>query len=260
MTNTPPSKTNPTPAFQALLGVLPFLIYGLICIWMHFGISPPGQSIWLHPYMVFDALVLVGFGAGLLAGCPCWAYSYLWWVLLFTWWMYAVGMNGLYKLDPSMWLLLLGGLPVVVLVLALLVRRSIAPLRLLLAGLWNDWTLLSLGFFTFYAWISIMFDENHNPHLLVLIIVSTLAVCTGTWFYFQPGRPIRRVLGLIAGMVALMGIGAIDNATWDWRAYYHLPKTNTFSPLGAVLITVILALMYLTGYLSQKRLNSRNKP
>jgi hypothetical protein len=81
------------------------------------------------------------------------------------------------------------------------------------------------------------------------------------WFYFQPSTPIRRVLSLIAGLILLMGIGVINSATWDWRAYYHLPDfAYNFNPLGVALVTVMLALIYLTGSLYQKRQNSRNGP
>ncbi len=256
MNNKVPAKTNPATALQATLGVLPFLAYGLVSIWMHFGSSLPRLPIWLHPFLVFDALVLIGLGAGILAGFPRWAYSYLWWALILAWWLSGMGIYGVYRLDNRMWLLPLG-----ILVLTLLVRRSIAPLRALFAGLWNDWTLLWLGFYVFFAWISIMMDENHNPYLLVFIIASTLAVSAGAWFYFQQTTAIRRILSMIAGLIVLMAIGGINDATWDWRAYYHLPENvGNISPAGVISVTVILALMYLTGYFSQKRQNSRNKP
>jgi hypothetical protein len=266
MKPTIPAKTSSTPAFQVILGVMPFLIYGLICIWMHFGISSPRLPIWLNPLLVFDALVLIGLEASLLAGSPRWAYSYLWWALILTWWLSAMGIAGVYKLDNRMWLLLLGVLVLSellpgVLVQTLLVRHSFTPLRALLAGLWNDWTLLSLGIYCFFSWISVMYDENHHPYLLVFILASTLAVSAGAWFYFRQSTAIRRVLSLIAGLIVLMGIGGINNATWDWRAYYHLPENvGNISPVGVALVGVIFVLMYLTGYFSQKRRNSHNKP
>jgi len=97
-------------------------------------------------------------------------------------------------------------------------------------------------------------DENHHPYLLVFIIASTLAVCAGAWFYFRQTAAIQRVLSLVTGLIALMVIGAINSATWDWRAYYNLPESATdISPIGVAFFALILALMYLTGYLSQKR-------
>ena len=109
-----PIKTNETSAFQALLGVLPFMAYGLFSISIHFGNSLPRSPIWLHPFLLFDALVLIGLGAGILAGFPRWAYSYLSWALILA---------GVYRFDNRLWLLPLG-----VFILALLVRRSMAPL------------------------------------------------------------------------------------------------------------------------------------
>jgi len=166
MNNTIPTKTIPTSAFQALLGALPFVAYGLVSISIHFGNSLPRPPIWLHPFLLFDALVLMGLGAGVLAGFPRWAYSYLNWALILAWWLSDMGMYGVYRLDNRMWLLPLG-----VFVLALLVRRSMAPLHTLLAGLWSDWTLLSLGIYSFFAWLGVMYDENHHPYLLVLLLL-----------------------------------------------------------------------------------------
>jgi hypothetical protein len=249
MNNTTPIKTNETPAFQALLGVLPFMAYGLVSISIHFGNSLPRLPIWLHPFLLFIALVLIGLGAGVLAGFPRWAYSYLSWALILAWWLSDMGIYGVYRLDNRMWLLPLG-----VFILALLVRRSMAPLHALLAGLWSDWTLLSLGIYSFVAWLGVMNDENHHPYLLVFIIASTLAVCAGVWFYFRQTAAIQRVLSLITGLIAMMVIVGINSATWDWRAYYNLPESAyDISPMGVAFIALILALMYLTGYLSQKR-------
>jgi hypothetical protein len=129
-----------------------------------------------------------------------------------------------------------------------------APLHVLLAGLWSDWTLLSLGIYSFISWIGVMYDENHHPYLLVFIIASTLAVSAGAWFYFRQTAAIQRVLLLVTSLIALMAIGGINSATWDWRAYYNLPESAyDISPMGMAFFPLILALMYLTGYLSQKR-------
>ena len=70
------ASTNVTPAWQALLGVLPFMAYGLVSLTMHLGDSLPRPPIWLHPLLLFDGFVLIGLGAGVLAGFPRWAYSY----------------------------------------------------------------------------------------------------------------------------------------------------------------------------------------
>jgi hypothetical protein len=249
MNNTLPTKTNPTPASQVLPGVLPFMAYGLVSIWSHFGNSLPRLPIWLHPFLLFDAFVLIGLGAGVLASFPRWAYSYLSWALILAWWLSDMGIDGVYRLDNRMWLLPLG-----IFVLALLIRRSLAPLRALKVGLWNDWSLLSLGIYSFYAWLGVMYDENHHPYLLVFIIASTLAVCAGAWFYFRQTVFIQRVLSLVAGLIALVVIGGINSATWDWRAYYNLPENaHEFSIIGVALYALIFAVMCLIGYLAQKR-------
>jgi len=249
MNNTISNKINPTSSFQAFLGVLPFLAYGLVSMWFHYGNSIPRLPIWLHPFLLFDAFVLIGLGAGVLAGFPRWAYSYLGWALILAWWLSDMGIYGVYRLDNRMWLLPLG-----VFILALLMRRTMAPLHTLLAGLRNDWTLLALGIYIFFAWLGVMYDENHHHYLLFFIIASTLVVSIGAWFYFRQTAAIQRVLSLVIGLVALIVIGGVNSATWDWRSYYNLSESaNEISPIGLAFFVLILALMLLTGYISLKR-------
>ena len=251
MNDSPSARAAPASPFQALLGTLPFVAYGLLSISIHFGDPLPKPPLWIHPLLLFDAFVLIGLGAGALAGFPSWAYSYLSWALITAWWLSDMRIYAAYRLDDRMWLLPLG-----VVVQALLVRRSMAPVHALLAGLWSDWTLLSLGMYSFLAWLGVMYDENHHPYLLVFIIASTLAVSAGAWFYFRRTAAIQRVLSLVTGLIALMVFSRINSATWDWRAYYNLPENAyDISPVGVGVIALILALMCLTGYISQERHN-----
>jgi Zn-dependent protease with chaperone function len=62
------------------------------------------------------------------------------------------------------------------------------------------------------------------------------------------------VLALIVGIITFIGISAIDSATWDFRACYNLPEGNTYiNPFGLLITLLILSMMILTRWLSQKR-------
>jgi len=63
-----------------------------------------------------------------------------------------------YELSGLIWLPLLG-----VVAVALLVRRSIQPLRNLLTGLWQDWTMLAFAIYILYSFMFMLYDSNTTP-------------------------------------------------------------------------------------------------
>ena len=246
------SIVKPVPFYHALLGVLPFLGYGLVSLVFHYGDFWRREPAWLHYFLVFDGLLLLGLFAGTLAGFPHWAYSYLAWALIVAWWLSDIRIYGKVTLDSRMWLL-----PLAALALALLLRRSLQPLRALFTGLWDDWTLLSFGVYSFFSFGFLLYDENHNPNLWAFMIISTLAACAAAWFYFRLAAPMWRALVLVVGLLTLFAIDKVNNATWDFRAYYNLPEgDSSFNPLGLMMLVLLLGLLLLPGLLSRKRKRS----
>jgi hypothetical protein len=234
----------PLSAAQTGLAVLPFLLFGLSSLVNkldYFHSSPASlpllQVLIIDPFLVFNWLILVGLGISLFVGFPRWGFSFLGWAILFGWWWQGMGFYG-YKLDGLIWLPLLG-----VLLIAILVRRSIQPLRSLLSGLWQDWTLLAFAVYILYSFVYMLYDSNHNPYLMILITASTLAVSLGAWGYFRANSPLRRVLYLIGGLLLATIISIIDNLTWDFSAYYNLPKGAENANLIGIVFFVVLALL-----------------
>jgi len=241
------SREEPGAGRTAVLGSLPFFAYGLMSVALHFGGDWLPATLLLHPIVLFGAFVLAGLGAGVLAGWPRWSYAYLFWALILAWWLDGLSMNGV-RISG---LTFLG--PLGVIGLGLLLRRSFAPLRRLFAGLGRDWTLFSLGIYCFFAWLSLLYDENHHPYLLPFIAASTAAACAGAAFYFRQSDPWRRVLALGASMLALAAIEIVTSATWDARAYYNLPESvSAINPIYVSTVFVMLLLMLLTGYVTQR--------
>lgn len=254
-------RIRPLNPLQVALAVLPFLAFGLSNMWMNSSFHltyPTGLPMWqillIHPDLIFNWFVLIGLGIGLLAGFPRWAFSYLGWAILFAWWWSNMGFYG-YHMGLEIWLPLLG-----VFLVTLLIRRSWQPLRNLLSGLWREWTLLSFGIYILYASVFMLYDENHHPNLLLFIAVTALATCLGAWGYFRSGSPLRRVLALVMGLVLAAIISGISYATWDYRAYYGLPKGGTNDNLILLIFIAVLALiMGANGLLAHWRLTRASR-
>lgn len=248
---------SPLPTGQTALAVLPFLLYGLACmlaqVW-HPAVSafpPPVWEIFLKlPYLWFAVFCLVGLLAGLLMGFPRWAQPYLGWTLWFCWWWRNMS-TYTYRWDARVWLAPLG-----VLLLAMLVRRSLRPVRDLLSSLWQDWTLPSLALFIFYCGVSILFDENHHPLLLLFMAAVMLAGAAGAWAYYRLRFAFPRVFALGAALLAMAFLQIWCYGTWDFRAYYHLgpgPKFDWGTLWASLLWAGVLLLPALAAWLRARR-------
>ena len=239
---------------HAGLAVLPFLLFGLSSLADKLNIFPHDpsyslqQTLILNPFLWFNWLILVGLGISLFVGFPRWGYSFLGWAILFLWWWQGMRFSG-HELGGLIWLPFLG-----VVAVALLVRRSIQPLRALFRGLWQDWTMLAFALYILYSFVFMLYDSNHNPYLLLLLTATTLAMSLGAWGYFRTNSPLRRVLALIGGLLLATIISIIDNATWDFSAYYNLPKgPENANLIGIVFFLVLALLMTGTGLLAYWR-------
>jgi hypothetical protein len=252
----------PLSAAQAGLAALPFLAFGissLVSQLQFFRTYPVGLPLWktllLNPFLAFNWLILIGLGAGILAGFPRWAYPFLGWAILFAAWWADVGFYG-YFLGWKIWLPLLG-----MLLITLLIRRSLAPLRNIFRGMRRDWTLLSLGVYIFYWWIGLTADESQHP-FLPGIAITTLVISAGAWGYFRAAAPLRRVLALVVGLLLMVLSGLITQATWDSRTFVGMPSSAQIVSLVGVIFLICLVLLVLgTGLFALKRRtrNSRLK-
>jgi hypothetical protein len=249
-------RIQPLSALQAGIAALPFLVFGISSLVSQLGLFHPGaarlpfwQAVIIQPYLAFNGFILIGLAVGLLAGFPRWAYAYLGWALLFGWWWSDMRFYG-YEIGWKIWLPILG-----VFLVMLIIRRSLQPLRTLATGLWQDWTLPSLGLYILYGHVYMLYDENHHPYLLAFIAVTTLAVTLGAWGYFRSTSPLRRILALLAGLLVATALSVTSYATWDYQAYYGLPEGGQNDILVGVLFFVALAvLMFGNGLLARSRL------
>lgn len=231
----------PLSSGQTRLAVLPFLLYGLAAmlaqVW-HPAVSafpPPVWELFLKiTYLWFAVFCLIGLLIGLLKGFPRWAQAYLGWMLYFCWWWSNMS-TYTYRWDAKVWLAPLG-----VLLLAILLRRSLKPVRDVLLSLWQDWTLPSLALFIFYCGVSILFDENHHPLLLLFMAAVTLAGAAGAWAYFRLRFAFPRVFSLGGALLAMALLQIWCYGTWDFHAYYNLGPGPKYD-WGTLWITLMWA-------------------
>lgn len=228
----------PMSAAQAALAALPFLAFGLARL---ASISIQFELGQLDPFTIFIGITLVVLAGGVWLGFPRWAYSYLAAGFFFAMWWAGV-------LLPFLAALLL----------PLLLRRSIQPLRTMLAGLWDDWTLLSFSIYAFYGYVYIIYDSNHHPYLLAFIAATALSLSLGAWGYFRFGPPLLRILALVAGLFLTILLERVSFATGGAQAYsgWSQPMEN-YNLVGLLFFLALAAVMLLNGLLARWRQQRR---
>ena len=228
----------PSTRWQAFIGTLPFLAFGIVSMIGKMDLSYPPRFTYYH--LAFYGLALIGFLIGWIREFPLWSFSYLGWSLVFAWWWTGISIHGT-NWGYRVWL------PFGIMVLlALLLTRSLRPIKKFLQDIWHDWTRLSLAMFALGSWMFLIFDENHPPYLLLFILATTVAASAGAWFFLRSASLLGRVLSIITSFIGVAVITGISYATWDWRAYYGLPPSDqVLNNLGLAPIGVLLWLLIL---------------
>ena len=167
---------------EAVLGALPFLMYGLICMLVKFPLPFSEFFLWLGFYLV----TVIWLAIGWVKRFPRWSYAYLGWsvIVALTW----------------------GGAPLVLLIPAILVAllwsRSLDPIKQFFLAIWKDWTCLSFVLITFPAWFVLTYDGNHHPYLMFFMLGSTLVLGLGAYLYLRSPSTSRRIASLLGSLAA----------------------------------------------------------
>ena len=237
---------------EALIGALPFLLFGLAHLLEgvaelggHYG---PALHLLdgslmdgpLHrPAIILTAPMGVYFVSalgllfGVYKGFPRWAYPYLGMALYFGWYYGNGRFYGVFY-DSWAWLLLF-----IAIVLGLLLNRSLQPLTRLLQGVWNDWTRLSFAFYAFAVpvFTVIFFDDAWGVFQLYGLFFDTVLLAAGAVAFLRTRIIWGRVLALVAPVLILVGKGVLGG-WWDrqfWPAIVSFTIFIFFMLLPAVI-------------------------
>lgn len=242
---------------EAWIAALPFVLFGIAS--MIGKIRLPFLGVYTE--LAFYAIVLLGLFIGLIREFPRWAFSYLGWTLVFAWWWTNMHTEGLkifgYTMHNEAWGWRIWFPLFFTIGLALLWTRSIRPLRQLVRGIWEDWTLLSLAVYALVGFMMVLYDESHSPYLIAFMIASTLVISSSVWIFMRSMKTQKRVIALLSGFVTGILLDRISESTWDVAAYYGFPPGPSvpwYDPLLDVIVItafwgVILLLPAFVGVL-----------
>ena len=239
LTSAPSSKAS---HWDAFLSALPFMLFGIASMIGKLRVPYLG----IYADLVFYIIILFGVLIGLIKGGPRWTYSYLGWSMVFAWSSSGVGTPGLkifgYQIDYWTWqiwipFLLVIGIP-------LIWTRSLHPLRQLVLGIWQDWTLLSLTMYSFVGFMMLLYDEVRSPYTIAFMTTSTLVICASVWIFVRNTNLVHRFISLLMGFFASLVIDRICAATWDFNAFHGLPTPPPMPWYNSLLEIIIFTVLW----------------
>ncbi|MEO8357344.1 MAG: hypothetical protein ABI621_15670 [Chloroflexota bacterium] len=214
--------------WEAFLSALPFAVFGVACIINKVRVPWP---IGIYVFLTFYCLVLLGLLIGLVKAFPRWAYSYLGGSLVFAWWWTSMQTRGLklfgYTFGNEAWGWRAWAPLFITVGVAILLTRSIRPLRELVFGIWQDWTFLSLVTYSLIGFMMLLYDEVRSPYTIAFMTASTLVVCASAWIFMRIESHLHRLGILLGGFFGSLIIDRICATTWDLYTYNELPAQPT---------------------------------
>ena len=236
----------------ALVGALPFLIFGLAYLLegfaelgghdrlafnlLHGSLNRPNINLTL-PMGVYFVSAL-GLLFGLLKGFPRWSYAYLGMSLYFGW---SYNNQFYYGLFHKWWV----WIPLfAAIVLGLLLTRSLRPLARLLQGAWNDWTRLSFALFAFALPMLtvVFFDDDWGSFQLYGLFFDTLLLAAVAVAFLRSRTILGRVLCLQAAILILVVKGILVGGWFGghlpsryWPGFFFILIYSSFLLLPGVI-------------------------
>jgi hypothetical protein len=236
---------------EALIGALPFLLFGLAYLLNGFtelaGHYHPAFNLLdgslldgplHHPAIILTApmgvyfISALGLLFGVLKGFPRWSYGYLGMSLYFGWYYSNGRFNGVVY-GSWAWFPLVAAI-----ILGLLLRRSLQPLARLLQGAWHDWTRLSLALYAFVPMLTVIFfDDDWGAIQLYGLLFDTVLLAAGAVAFLRSRAIWSRLLSLYAAVLITIVKGFLGG--WFWQAFLFI----IIMYLGLLLLPAVIGLL-----------------
>jgi hypothetical protein len=215
---------SPSSKKEIFAGVGLFLFLGLFMILMEipyeWGWIDWTSSLGDFLFAMNFLIPVTGFGIGWVKGFPRWSYPFVGVSLIASLFLMNASTPGRSFLGYEIfgrelwgwrsWIPL--GLATLV---ALIVSRSIRPLKKFFTNGWEDWTLFTFGMF---GWlpelIEISFDDIDNLYTFYFVVTLNILIVLAAYAYMRSSKTWQRVLALAVGIVIPVAIASAGSTLY----------------------------------------------
>jgi hypothetical protein len=249
--NTVPSPENSATAAQAIMGSLPFLVFGLFLILIEIPIDWKLPA-WFDTFagVIFVSLLIlpaIGFGIGWVQKFPRWSYPYAGMAFVMALYIANVTTPGLNILGYPIfgrepWGLRAGIPLAIALIAALAISRSFQPFVKLFTNVWEDWSILSylmVGLLPLL--IAFQFDEIDRLYSLYFMVPFAVLLVGMVLLYLRSESTWQQVLVLTIGVIAIIFPSVLgSNSYWLDHNGMHLSGASRMLILAGKIALIML--------------------
>ncbi|MBE3039585.1 MAG: hypothetical protein IMZ62_12330 [Chloroflexi bacterium] len=206
---------------EALLGAVPFILYGLAYFVVAFNERPGFHNPALEVYARYASqavyiVSVVGLAAGCVKGFPSWSYAYLGMVLYAALNIFNTNLS-MILLGRRAWILAAAAV-----LIALLVAHSLRPVGQLFLGIWQDWSRVALAFYAALVpiYTVIFLDGDWGTFELAGLGFDTLLLAAGAIVFLRSRTLWQRVAALQAAMFFLSCKGMLLAGWNTWLTLF----------------------------------------
>lgn len=249
--NTVPSPENSATVAQAIMGSLPFLVFGLFLILLEIPIEW-NLPAWFDTFsgVIFVSLLIlpaIGFGIGWVQKFPRWSYPYSGMALVMALYIANVTTPGLNILgypifgrEPWGWRACIPLATAFIVVLA--ISRSFKPFAKLFTNIWEDWSILSylmVGLLPLL--IAFQFDEIDRLYSLYFMVPFAVLLVGMVLLYLRSKSTWQQVLVLTIGVIAIIFPSVLgSNSYWLNHDGMHLSGASRMLVMAGKIALIML--------------------
>lgn len=238
-------------AGQAIMGSLPFVVFGLFLILLEIPIDWKLPA-WFDTFsgVIFILLLIVpaiGFGIGWVQKFPRWSYPYAGMAFVMALYIANVTTPGLNILGyPIFGRELWGwraGIPLAIaFIVVLAISRSFRPFGKLFTNLWEDWSILSylmVGLLPLL--IAFQFDEIDRLYSLYFMVPFAVLLVGMVLLYLRSKSTWQQVLVLTIGVIAIIFPSVLgSNSYWLDHNGMHLSGASRMLVMAGKIALIML--------------------
>jgi hypothetical protein len=168
---------------------------------------------WPQTLLAGGPILLIAIGSVLATYCPYMQWQVLFGISLILFLLIAFGLAWVRGFPAWSYVLVVPAGVIFTLSVAVWLSGLARPLRQLVHGVWQDWTLLAFGMYGLLGVVtSLVFDDANYNDQTPYYALAIVAGAAGGLLFLRSPRPWMRMSSLLGGVTLVVMAGALDQA------------------------------------------------